>query len=467
MIFFLFLKFFEADPRFYPERTTYSQVSSTTGNQGLLVQARERHSPGSGHSTPSRGHTPLVFSLTQLQGSGGLVVLNSNSGPTSTTSSMSPYNRIITPPVSDTPSPRPLMSSCEPPSDIGSATRGEVGSVSAAVNTLTNIHEFSLDLHNGNYDSVYSGLQPVTDSLLSGPESKKSDEDSNKSDSDGGPLLDFKTAFSDLDNKNDMSFLHETLDMTHDDIHRTLSANLPSCQQEKVRPTPQAANHMQNGHNNHSGHQMEYQDHTQQHQHHHQQQQQQSHHNNSFDVNLDAFDILSDFPELSGYESNVGGNTNGLIHNGSQSPMLSQSAASVAGVGAANTSNHIGGSIKARTLEYRENLVSISDYSPGWAYTNVSTSYYYKIYEKIVSSQPSSLNMIKLTYILYCNLIIIFYIHIFYIYTYKVLTCINYLLMSGSYKTNEKFKSKVSIPLVHCRTGPTTLGPCQAYSTWS
>ena len=276
---------------------------------------------------------------------------------------MSPYNRQITPPVSDTPSPRPLISSCEPTADIVSASRGEVGSVSAAVNTLTNIHEFSLDLHNGNYETGYSGLQPVTDSLLSGPEtsSKKSDDDSNKSDSDGGPLLDFKSAFSDLDNKNDMSFLHETLDMTHDDIHRTLSANLPSCNQEKVQAAS-PVNQMQNGHagNNHhgsSGHQMEYQDHTQQQQQHHP-------HHNSFDVNLDAFDILSDFPELSHYES--GGSNNGLMHNGNQSPMLSQSSH--------NNHTHIGGSIKARTLEYRENLVAISDYSPGWAYTNVSKS---------------------------------------------------------------------------------------------
>ena len=28
--------------------------------------------------------------------------------------------------------------------------------------------------------------------------------------------------------------------------------------------------------------------------------------------------------------------------------------------------------IKTRTLEYRENLVTITDYSPGWSYTDVS-----------------------------------------------------------------------------------------------
>ena len=35
-------------------------------------------------------------------------------------------------------------------------------------------------------------------------------------------------------------------------------------------------------------------------------------------------------------------------------------------------SSHIGATIKTRTLEYRENLVTITDYSPGWAYSDVS-----------------------------------------------------------------------------------------------
>ena len=37
-------------------------------------------------------------------------------------------------------------------------------------------------------------------------------------------------------------------------------------------------------------------------------------------------------------------------------------------------SSHIGATIKTRTLEYRENLVTITDYSPGWAYSDVSKS---------------------------------------------------------------------------------------------
>ena len=320
--------------------------------------------PNSRAPGPGPGHSNLVLSLSQLQGTGGLVILNSNSGPTSTTSAPAP----------STPSPRP-----EPP-DISSASRGEVGSVSAAVNTLNNIHEFALDLHNGNYDSGYSGLQPVTDSLLSGSESRKSDEGSVKSESDhAGPLLDFKSAFSDLENKNDMSFLHETLDLSNDDIHRALSANLPACSEQSQAKPPTSTHHQ---------HQQQ-----QQHQQQHQQGQGQGHRHHlhsmdyvstqshsAFDVNLDAFDILSDFPELSHYE---GATNNGLINNGHPGPLLSQAAT--------NSNSHLGTTIKTRTLEYRENLVTITDFSPGWSYTDVSNPTLCFLILKVVVS----LNMIK------------------------------------------------------------------------
>lgn len=411
MLPFLSPKFFETDHRYYPEFS--SQVSSTTGNHGMMLGG-ERHSPGSGHSTPSRGHTPLLLSLSQLQGNAGLVILNSNPGPTSTTSSLSPYNRQISPPIPDTPSPRPMLNSCE--ADISSATRGEVGSVSAAVNTLTNIHEFSLDLHNGNYDSGYSGLQHVTDSLLSGSESRKSDDDSIKSE-EGGPLLDFKSAFSDLDNKNDMSFLHETLDLTQDDLHRTLIANLPAChEQAKLQHQHQQHQQQLQLHRNH--HQPNH--HNQQHNHYnggmeYHEQNHQPHHN-SFDVNLDAFDILSDFPELAHYEAGA----NGLIHPGHPGPMLSQAAT--------NTNAHIGATIKTRTLEYRENLVTITDYSPGWSYNDVS-KVLAKLCKKKGSSKTKSLNMIKTIYFIYFRHYNTYFISTYIIHMITRLASI-YLLLS-------------------------------------
>lgn len=265
-----------------------------------MLGGPEHPSPPSGSANPSsRGHTPLVLSLAQLQASSsaGLVILNSTAAhPTSTTPRL----------TACTPSPPPHR---EVSPDISSATRGEVGSVSAAVNTLNNIHEFGLDLHNGNFSSSdYSGLQPVTDSLLSASESRKSDEDSLKSEGEhhAGPLLDFKSAFSDLDNKNDMSFLHETLDLSQEDLHRTLAANLSPCSEQSAAKHVIAQSH---GIRHHTMQAMEYS--TGPHPHPH-----------GFDVNLDAFDMLSDFPELTHYE----GSHIGLLNSGHPGPMLSQAA---------------------------------------------------------------------------------------------------------------------------------------------
>ena len=285
-------KFFETDSR-YSRESSYSQVSSTT-----MLGGPEHHP-----SPPSR---PLVLSLAHLQASSsaGLVILNSSTPhPTSTTT-----GRFSCGQASPSPPPRELLDSRDSP-DISSATRGEVGSVSAAVNTLNNIHEFGLELHNGSFTSSdYSGLQPVTDSLLSASESRKSDEDSLKSEGEQhvGPLLDFKSAFSDLDNKNDMSFLHETLDLSQEELHRTLAANLTPCSEQG-----KTAVHQSHGVRHHTMQAMEYQGpHPHPHPH-------------GFDgVNLDAFDMLSDFPELNHYE---GGHL-GLLNSGHPGPMLSQAA---------------------------------------------------------------------------------------------------------------------------------------------
>ena len=235
------------------ESSTYSQVSSTTG-------------PGPGPANP-RGHhgSGLVLSLTQLQGSGGLVILNSAS------SSAHPrhHGQLVTSPAPatpTTPSPRPEQTAPSQ-AELSSASRGEVGSVSAAVNTLNNIHEFGLEeLHSGGYDAGGYGAglaaAAVTDSLLSGSgESRKSDEESVKSDSgeaaggggghQAGPLLDFKSAFSDLETKEaqEMSFLHDTLDMSHEELQRALAS--PAAKQ----PSPA---HQQQQRHAHSLHSMDY-----------------------------------------------------------------------------------------------------------------------------------------------------------------------------------------------------------------
>ena len=298
---FLPLKFFGTDYRY----THFSQVSSTT-----MLGTVEHPSPPSQLPASSRGHTPLVLSLAQLQAtsSAGLVILNSSTThPTSTTNRAGSMCTPTTP--SPPPAHREMIEQREESPDITSATRGEVGSVSAAVNTLNNIHEFGLDLHNGNFTSSdYSGLQPVTDSLLSASESRKSDEESLKSEGEqhAGPLLDFKSAFSDIDNKNDMSFLHETLDLSQEELQRTLTANLSPCSEQSSKVHAQTTH----GVRQHSMQAMEYSPHPP------------HSHPHGFDVNLDAFDMLSEFPELNHYE---GGHV-GLLNSGHPGPMLSQAA---------------------------------------------------------------------------------------------------------------------------------------------
>ena len=84
----------------------------------------------------------------------------------------------------------------------GLASNVGASPVSSAVRSLTNLSDFSLDVSNGNYDN-YGG---ITDSLLSAEASKdvKVETTNATSHSGGqqrGPLLDFKSAFSDLDSK--------------------------------------------------------------------------------------------------------------------------------------------------------------------------------------------------------------------------------------------------------------------------
>ena len=97
--------------------------------------------------------------------------------------------------------------------------------VSSAVRSLTSLSDFSsldMTVNGGNHFDAYSGLQPITDSLLStsagvaGGREDESPENSpekqekaasgageaNNNRNNAGPLMDFKTAFSVLDDKS-------------------------------------------------------------------------------------------------------------------------------------------------------------------------------------------------------------------------------------------------------------------------
>lgn len=93
--------------------------------------------------------------------------------------------------------------------------------VGSAVRTLNSLSDFS----NGNFDSY-----TVSDTLLS-----EAGRDKDKVDGSGynpestAPLMDFKSAFSDIENKQtDLSFLHETLTMSSDaEMHQVKQHNSP------------------------------------------------------------------------------------------------------------------------------------------------------------------------------------------------------------------------------------------------
>ena len=99
--------------------------------------------------------------------------------------------------------------------------------VSSAVRSLTSLSDFSsldMTVNGGNNFDAYSGLQPITDSLLStsaglasaGQEDRPAGEnnsgdkqekppapgEANNNKNNAGPLMDFKTAFSVLDDKS-------------------------------------------------------------------------------------------------------------------------------------------------------------------------------------------------------------------------------------------------------------------------
>ena len=101
-----------------------------------------------------------------------------------------------------------------------------------------------------------------------------------------------------------------------------------------------------------------------------------------FELDFDKFDMLSEFPDLDHYN-----NTSGMIHHGASGPLLSsamansqqaasnqgpqpQSAAVHAAAAAAAAQGQTGQNNSAAKHSHRHN---ITDYSPDWAWSDVST----------------------------------------------------------------------------------------------
>lgn len=94
-------------------------------------------------------------------------------------------------------------------------------------------------------------------------------------------------------------------------------------------------------------------------------------------VNLDAFDMLGDFPELEILESSAESNTAGANKSGSTGmdhstpePPSTQGGKSVTTTSSVDKGNEQA----SPRMDYREGTANITDYSPEWAYPEVSAT---------------------------------------------------------------------------------------------
>ena len=128
-----------------------------------------------------------------------------------------------------------------------------------------------------------------------------------------------------------------TLDLSPDDIQKTLSANLPPGSCGRKAPSTADVNPMDFIDNDMTTHE------------------------DDVLANLDAFDMLSDFPDLDHYDTSPPDNLNSNNSNSSSSSSTNNSGKSVTNQSQQTT-----------RMDYRENTANITDYSPEWAYPEVS-----------------------------------------------------------------------------------------------
>ncbi|CAB0015270.1 unnamed protein product [Nesidiocoris tenuis] len=132
---------------------------------------------------------------------------------------------------------------------------------------------------------------------------------------------------------------YETLDLSQEDIQQTLSANMPlSCTQSDSRDDHKESSVL-------PGFEFDFNDVNPS-----------SHVDDDVFVNLDAFDMISEFPDLEGLDHNHNGNTIGdSVVSGSENH--------------GEVMDTEKGSNSPPRMDYREGTANITDYSPEWAYT--------------------------------------------------------------------------------------------------
>ncbi|XP_072388646.1 calmodulin-binding transcription activator 2 isoform X4 [Diabrotica undecimpunctata] len=367
-----------------------NQVSSTTGTGSLLLgngnsprvysrDTRNQHVKAVQNNTncsSSSGNTPpLVLSLSQIQGGGGLLILNSNSGnnsnnhqnlvnPVSVANFVCNTNRVIPKERTSHLVLKQEVMDTNPSSCLHSSKQ-KVGQREMKMELGEN-HRQSI-FHDGNIYNNRNHHQQNEVIMSSAPSTPSKHMDTTQEEvvedykhqnfcNETVVLLGTDSSGS-LVSKSDGSsiinggFFNETLDLSQEDIQRTLSANMPLCSTE-------LNNQNRTTETNTNNHQNKSQP----------QQQQLSNEINPMDfidscdvvvspthvvdddvfVNLDAFDMLGEFPDLESLDS---GNAGLLDVNPSE-----------------NRSNTKAQPEHQQSNHPLEGSAKITDYSPEWAY---------------------------------------------------------------------------------------------------
>ncbi|XP_063932843.1 calmodulin-binding transcription activator 2 isoform X6 [Zophobas morio] len=368
-----------------------NQVSSTTGSGSMLltnnnsprVYSREprNHQTGGNCSSSSGNTPPLVLSLSQIQGGGGLLILNSNS---SSSPNNSNHQNLVTPvsvanfvcntnrgmknearnghlvlkqEVMDTnPS-----SCCHPSSKQDNKANQRETKMEVNENMRQSVFDsisYSRHQQQQHQTEVVMSSAPSTPSKHMDTSHEEVIDDYKHQNFCGDTVVLLGTDSSgSLVSKSDGSsiinggFFNETLDLSQEDIQRTLSANMPLCSTEL--DTHQRHNSETNT-TNQSKVQTEQQNMTQE--------------INPMDfidscdvvvspthvvdddvfVNLDAFDMLGEFPDLEALDSG-------------QAALLDVNPSG----GHRHEKNH---SEQTSNNNSMEGSAKITDYSPEWAY---------------------------------------------------------------------------------------------------
>lgn len=251
-----------------------NQVSSTTGSGSMLLStnhsprvysrdARSHHGQSAGHNS---GNTPpLVLSLSQIQGGGGLLILNSNSAATNSTT----HKSLVTPVsvasfVCSTNNSRGLTKTDNQNKSTPLVLKQEEMETNSCLQNQNNKpmlrRESKMEISNENIrQSMFEGMtysrqnrtinhQQTEVIMSSAPSTPSKQMDTSHDDN----IDDFKhqnyctetvvllgtDSRGSLISKSDGSsiinggFFNETLDLSQEDIQRTLSANMPLCSTE-------------------------------------------------------------------------------------------------------------------------------------------------------------------------------------------------------------------------------------------